>query len=82
MSYAIGTQLAPHLLENIRIPGFDAKNELHQDLSRLSKQCHEKVAIGITVSDLEDQIDELAAELWGLSKEELKDIKTSLEELR
>lgn len=81
-SYAINIQLGPHLLENIKIPKYDPKNETHQDLSRLSKQCHEKVAAGITVSDLEEQIDELAAELWGLSKEELKEIKDSLEEMR
>lgn len=80
-SYAIGTQLAPHLLENINVPKYDAKNETHKELARLSKQCHEKAAAGISVSDLEEQIDELAAELWGLSKEELNDIKESLEEM-
>lgn len=73
---------SPHILKNIKIPKYDPKNDLHQELVRLSEQCHEKVAIGITVSDLEDQIDELTAELWGLSKEELKEIKASLEELR
>jgi len=41
-------------------------------LARLSKQCHEKVAAGISVTDLEEQIGELAANLWGLTKEELK----------
>jgi hypothetical protein len=34
------------------------------------------------VSDLEEQIDQHAAEMWGLTKEELKDIKESLEEMR
>jgi hypothetical protein len=81
-SYAISIQLGPHLLENIKIPKYDPKNEIRKELARLSKQCHEKVAAGISVSDLEDQIDELAAELWGLSKEELKEIKDSLEEMR
>ena len=61
---------------------FDPKNELYQGLSRLSKQCHEKAAAGIDVNDLEEQIDELAAELWGLTKEELAEIKDSLEELQ
>jgi len=51
-------------------------------LAGLSKQYHEKVAAGISVSDLEEQIDEVAAELWGLSKKEPKDIKESLEEMR
>jgi SAM-dependent methyltransferase len=81
-AYTISTQQSTHILENIKIPKYDQKNERHQNLSHLSKQCHEKVAGGISVSDLEDQIDELAAELWGLSKEELKDIKESLVEMR
>ncbi|MBI3193852.1 MAG: hypothetical protein HYZ34_05190 [Ignavibacteriae bacterium] len=71
-----------HVLENIKIPKYDSNNEDHKELARLSKQCHEKVAAGISVSELEEQIDELAAELWGLTKEELKDIKESLEEMR
>ena len=81
-SYCVGTQLAPHILKNIAIPKFDSDNSIHQDLSNLSKQCHEKTAAGIDVTDLEEQIDELAAELWGLTKEELQDIKDSLEELK
>jgi len=80
--YGIGTQLAPHLLQNIAVPSFDRQNQIHKELAHLSKQCHEKVAAGISVTDLEEQIDELAAELWGLTKEELKDIKESLEEMR
>jgi len=81
-AYTISTQQSTHILENIKIPKYDPKNEMHKELARLSKQCHEKVAAGISVSDLEEQIDELAAELWGLSKEELKEIKDSLEEMR
>src|SRR3990172_730654 len=81
-SYAISIQLGPHLLENIRVPKYDPKNEIHKELARLSKQCHEKVPAGISVSDLEEQIDQLAAEIWGLSKEELKDIKENLDEMQ
>ena len=61
---------------------YNSQNETHKELACLSKDCHEKVAAGISVSDLEEQIDELAAKLWGLSKEELKEIKDSLEEMR
>jgi hypothetical protein len=81
-AYTISTQQSTHILENIKIPKFDAKSEMHTHLARLSKKCHEKVTIGISVSDLEEQIDELAAELWGMSKEEQKDIKESLQEMR
>jgi SAM-dependent methyltransferase len=73
---------SPHILEHVAIPKYDPKNETHKELSRLSEQCHEKVAAGISVSDLEEQIDELSAELWGLTKEELKHIKESLEEMK
>jgi len=37
--------------------------------------------LGIDVCDLEGQIDQLAAELWGITNEELKEIKESLEEM-
>jgi len=77
-----GTWGSPHVLDKLGIKKYDPTNDTHKELARLSKQCHEKVAAGISVTDLEEQIDELAAELWGLTKEELKDIKESLEEMR
>ena len=73
---------SPHILENVKIPKFDSLNCTHTDLAKLSKLCHEKTTAGIPVADLEEQIDELAAELWGLTKEELSDINESLEEMR
>jgi hypothetical protein len=82
-SYSMGKSFGnPHILDYISIPKYDEKNSRHKELSKMSQQCHEKVAAGISVSDLEEQIDELAAELWGLTKDELKDIKESLEEMR
>ena len=81
-AYTISTGQNTHILENIRVPKFDKNNDAHLELSRLSQKCHEKTAAGIDVSDLEEQIDGLAVELWGLSKEELKEIKDSLEELK
>jgi hypothetical protein len=81
-AYTISTQQSTHILENIEVTQFDKANVTHRDLARLSQQCHEKTAAGIDVSDLEEQIDELAAELWGLTKDELKEIKESLEELQ
>jgi hypothetical protein len=81
-AYVVETQLAPHILKSIRIPKYQTEVTIHTELSKLSHQCHEKTAAGIDVTDLEEQIDELAAELWGLTNEELRDIKESLEELR
>ncbi len=80
-AYTISTQQSTHILSNIKIPKYDDKSRIHLDLANLSKQCHEKTAAGIDVSDLEAQIDELAAELWGLTKDELKEIQESLREM-
>lgn len=80
--YVISTQIAPHILQNIGVPKFDKTNHLHLSLAHLSKQCHEKTAVGIPVSDLEAQIDELAAELWSMTKDELKEIQESLREMQ
>lgn len=80
-SYCVGTQLAPHILGNIVVPKFEPSNSVHNELSLLSQDCHAKTAAGIDVSDLEERIDELAAELWGLTSQELQDITDSLKEL-
>jgi len=85
MSYAnkgTGSFGSPHIMKNISIPKFNSNCSVHKDLSYLSQQCHDKVSAGINVTDLEEQIDELAAEMWGLTKQELKDVKESLEESR
>ncbi|MEW6419296.1 MAG: N-6 DNA methylase [Nitrospirota bacterium] len=71
----------PHILQNIRIPKFDPKDKHHLQLTELSEKAHEIVQTDGDTSEIEDQIDELAAEIWGLTKEELREIKTSLGEL-
>jgi len=81
-SYSMGKSFASaHIMNYIPIKKYNKQNPIHKDLLKISEICHEKVAAGINVTDLEEQIDELAAEMWGLTKQELKDIKESLEEL-
>ena len=82
LSYTVSTQLSTHILDNLAVPKFDPKNHIHTELSQLSELCHKKVEVEISTTDLEEQIDELAKELWSLSKEEFKDIRDSLEELK
>lgn len=83
LGYGIGTQLAPHLLKNISITKFDNKNKLHLNLAKLSEKAHEAVSIDNKeeLKNIEEEIDEVSAQIWGLTKEELKEIKISLEEL-
>jgi hypothetical protein len=74
----------PHVLDNILVPQFDASNSVHQRLSQLSQEAHEATAAEgkETVQKIEAEIDQLAAELWGLSGQELEDIQGSLADLQ
>jgi len=74
---------SPHVLENIHIPKFDPQNKLHLDLAELSGKAHKvaKTDNRETLREIEGEIDETSAQIWGLTKEELKEIKLSLEEL-
>lgn len=81
-SYAIEIQISTHVLENVGVPQFSPQNRTHVRLSELSTAAHQAAAGG-TASDLvriEDEIDQCAAALWGLSDDELAEIRRSLNE--
>jgi len=81
-SYAIMTQIGTHILENVKIPTFNPQNKTHMRLSELSAAAHEAAKAGNQerVREIEEEIDRLSAELWGLDNSELAEIKKSLEE--
>jgi hypothetical protein len=72
-----------HILKYIKIPKFDPKNSTHKDLKDLSIKAHRAAAANKKddVLALEEQIDELATRIWGLTHEEVKEVKLSLQEL-
>jgi len=73
----------PSILEKIRVPRYDPGDSTHRQLAILSQQAHEATAAGDTarVREIEAEINRLAAELWGLTEGELREIQESLEEL-
>ena len=89
-AYAIAIQQDTHIVENVRIPKFDESDPVHRRLAKLSKQAHELASAAYAGDEgaqeelrrVEAEIDEAAAELWGLTAEELTEIRRSLEELR
>jgi hypothetical protein len=83
ISYAITISMDTHILERVRVPRYDAGNTVHRQLAALSQQAHAATAAGeaARVQEIEAEIDRLAAQLWGLTAEELKEIQKSLEEL-
>lgn len=74
---------SPNVVERIHVPSFDPANPIHQRLAALSKQAHRATAAGgkERLQEIEAEIDELAAELWGLARKELQGIRESLKEL-
>jgi ribosome recycling factor len=85
-SYSVGKSFgSPHLLEQVAIPSFDSDSPLHQRLATLSQQAHALAAQPMPdepgLEKVEREIDQAAAELWGLTEAESKEIRQNLEEL-
>lgn len=69
----------PKIVEDtIRIPKYEAKNELHRELSNLSRKAHDIVQKGENVSGIEEEIDDVVSELYGISEESLQRVKKTL----
>jgi hypothetical protein len=81
---------SPHVMNNVNVPKYEAENDLHEHLSYLSQEAHE-LATQVYAGDkkakkqlkqIESQVDEAAAKLWGLTPQELADVQASLKELK
>jgi len=71
----------PKIIEDsINIPQYDAENEVHAQLATLSKKAHRLASENNTyeLSKVEEQIDKTVAKLYGITDEELKEIKKTL----
>jgi SAM-dependent methyltransferase len=66
--------------ETIRIPRFDANNEVHRKLAELSKKAHELAAKGEEdrLREVEEEIESEVARLFGLNEDEVGDVKEVL----
>jgi len=71
---------SPHVMEHVKVPRFDPSNEVHLRLAELSKECHKLVSECKEgkLTKVEDEIDKIVAQLYGLTDEELEEVKKSL----
>lgn len=78
--FAIGTQMAPHILDHIRLPKFCASNQQHVRLAKLARKCQSAASDSevIKVSHFEDEVNRLAAEFWGIESIQLEKIEAAL----
>lgn len=72
---------SPHVLDHIRIPRWDKSNPIHLKLAELSRRAHFLTAVGKDTSNIEAKIDQIAAQLWGISKTELNNLQEALTSL-
>ncbi|GFP43434.1 hypothetical protein HKBW3C_02564, partial [Candidatus Hakubella thermalkaliphila] len=75
----------PGFMNYVSIPKADFSISEHCDLARLSKHAHTAMADSKTKESLlhlESAIDQVAADLWGISDKELAAIQQSLKELQ
>jgi hypothetical protein len=74
---------SPSIIEHIGLPAFDPEIPIHSKLAALSQQAHQSAVAGdkAGLTAVEAEVDEAAAELWGITDRELKEIRRSLEEL-
>jgi hypothetical protein len=81
-SYSTGKSFGtPSMLEHVPIPGFDPVDEMHRDLVRLSRKAHSESARGRSVATLEDEIDGVACEVFGVENSFLPDLQAIVREL-
>ncbi len=82
-AYTLSTQISTHVLDSIAVPKFSPLDKTHVRLSDLSKAAHKAARKGdeAEVKKLEENVDRCAAKLWGLTDEELAEIKKSLGEM-
>lgn len=67
-SKAFGT---PGMLEYLGLRRYDATDPRHRELAAFSRHAHQRARRGQTTLDIQQQIDELAARLWGATQDDL-----------
>ena len=73
---------SPHVLDHLSLPVYCGK-PAHERLAALSKGCHQVIRSDtVALLKTETEIDELAAQLWGITPAELRAIQEALREMQ
>jgi len=74
---------SPHIMKNIAVPRFKKTDVAHTHLAELSRQCHVAAQDNSEdkITELEGEIDEVAAKIWGITDAELKAIHAALADM-
>lgn len=83
-SYCVSTQFSTHIFENLSLPKYSSKEKSHKELAELSIAAHQAVAEDRSdqLSEIERDINQRSALLWGLSTQELQLVLDATTEAR
>jgi SAM-dependent methyltransferase len=83
-SYTLQTSISGHIFDYVAIPEYSASDPLHRKVVILSKKCHKANASGQTgqIDDLEEELDQVAAEVLKIPTAKLTVIRDELQLLR
>jgi len=72
-----------NILQTLRIPKFHPSITTHSELAGLSRLAHRSALIGEIdrLTQIQQEIDESAATIWGIDEKELIVMRQTLEEL-
>ena len=90
-SYALEVHVPTDVPKHVYVPDFNPKNRLHQKLAKLSKKAHttakqifeeNREDLKKNLKRIEAEIDDMVAQLYRVSNDELKEIKKCLRILK
>jgi len=77
-SYSIETHIAPDIMNVIRIIKYDKNNKDHLSIAEIVKKIINKILSKENISELKLELDKMVANLYGISQEELDNIRRDL----
>jgi methylase of polypeptide subunit release factors len=75
-SRMVSTQIAPHLIQKLRLPAFDPANAVHARLSSLCREGHVTVAAGAKPDDCVEEVDAWGAKAFGATWESAQELRS------
>ena len=82
-SYTMQTSISGHIFDYVAIPEYSSKDSSHKKLVELAKECHAAAAGETgTLENLEERLDQVAAEVLNVPAAKLKIMRHELQLLR
>ncbi len=73
-----------HVLRRVNVPRFSPKNQIHAEIAKLSRVCHDDTVSDSlnSLKELEAKLDEACGHMWGINRSEFKSIRDCLVQIR